>query len=290
MNRGAEVFVSELSKRLSKKHEVKILSDQDSESYDVVISMNGGMQVIKASIGRIFKKYKLIISGQAGIGRTSIFNILVSPDVFVALTDHMVKWAKRWVWKSKVVKIPNGVDLSQFKPDGDKLNLGLKKPIILCVGALTWYKHHERIIEAMRFLDKGSLLIAGEGDQKKYLEERGKKMLGDRFKIVSFKHEDMPKVYRSCDLFTLPSWDREAFGIVYLEALASGLGVVAPDDPSRREIIGEGGLYVDVNNTQKYAQMINEALKIDWLKKARTQAQKFSWDKIAKDYEKIILI
>ena len=162
INRGAEVFVSELAKRLSQKHEVKILSGQDSESYDVVIPMNGGMQVIKASLGRIFKKYKLIISGQAGIGRTSIFNILASPDVFVALTEDMAKWAKKWAWGSKVVKIPNGVDLSKFKSHGDQLNLGLEKPIILCAGALTWYKHHERIIEAMRFLDKGSLLIAGE--------------------------------------------------------------------------------------------------------------------------------
>lgn len=290
VKRGAEVFVSELAKRLSKNNEVKILSDQDNESYDVIIPMNGGMQVIKASLGRIFKKYKMVISGQAGVGRTSIINLLAAPDTFVALTDHMAKWARGWAWKSKIVKIPNGVDLSKFTPNGDKLNLGLEKPIILCVGALTWYKHHERIIEAMRFLDKGSLLIAGEGEQKKYLEEKGKKILGDRFKIQGFDYADMPLVYRSSDLFTLPSWDREAFGIVYLEAMASGLGVVAPDDPSRREIVGEGGLLTDVSNSEKYAKAIRDALETDWSKKSRAMAEKFSWDKIAKDYEKIILI
>lgn len=290
INRGAEVFVLELAKRLSLKHEVKILSDQDNGSYDVVIPMNGGMQVVKASLGRLFKKYKLVISGQAGIGRTSIINLLAAPDIFVALTDYMAKWARKWVWKSKVVKIPNGVDSSKFTPVGNKLNLGLEKPIILCVGALVWYKHHERIIEAMRFLDKGSLLLAGEGEQKKYLEEKGKKMLGDRFKIVSFKHEDMPKVYRSCDLFTLPSWDREAFGIVYLEAMASGLPVVAPNDLSRREIIGNAGIFADTSNPEVYAKAINEALKKIWKDLPRKQAEKFSWDKIAKDYEKIILI
>lgn len=290
VKRGAEVFVAELAKRLSKKHEVKILSDQDSENYDVLIPMNGGMQVVKASLRRLFKRYRLIISGQAGTGRTSIINLLAAPDIFVALTDHMAKWASGWAWKSKIVKIPNGVDLSKFTPNGDKLNFGLEKPIILCVGALTWYKHHERIIEAMRFLDKGSLLIAGEGEQKKYLEEKGKKILGDRFKIQGFDYADMPLVYRSCDLFTLPSWDREAFGIVYLEAMASGLGVVAPDDPPRREIIEEAGIFVDVDNPEKYATAINAALKKDWVEKPRQQAEKFSWDKIAKDYEKIILI
>lgn len=287
VSRGAEVFVLELAKRLSLKHEVKILSDQDSGSYDVVIPMNGGLQVVKASLGRIFKKYRLVISGQAGVGRTSIINLLAAPDIFVALTDYMVKWARRWAWKSKIVKIPNGVDLLKFTPVGDKLNLGLEKPIILCVGALTWYKHHERIIEAMRFLDKSSLLLAGEGEQKKYLEEKGKKILGDRFKIVSFKHEDMPKVYRSCDLFTLPSWDREAFGIAYLEAMASGLGVVAPDDLSRREIVGEGGILTDVADAENYAEAVRQALNADLSKKARKQAEKFSWETVANQYEKL---
>ena len=112
--------------------------------------------------------------------------------------------------------------------------------------------------------------------------------MGKRFKITAFNYKDMPKVYRSCDLFTLPSWGREAFGIVYLEAMASGLGVVAPDDPSRREIVGDAGILVDVSDSNKYAQAIKAALKSDWQKKARLQAQKFSWDKIAKKYEKVL--
>ncbi len=282
--------MSELAKKLSQKHEVKILSDQDSESYDVVIPMNGGMQAVKASVGRLFKKYKLVISGQAGVGRTSIFNLLVAPDIFVALTDHMAKWVKGWTWKSKVVKIPNGVDLNKFNPQGEKITFNLPRPVIISVGALVWYKHHERVIRAVRQLGEGSVLIVGEGEEKDKLKNLGRDFLGNRFKIVSLKYEDMPKVYRSCDLFTLPSWDREAFGIAYLEALASGLGVVAPDDSQRREIIGEAGLFVDVTNPQKYAQAISQALQIDWSKKARAQAEKFSWDKIAKDYEKIILV
>ena len=297
VNRGAEVFVEELSSRLRQKHEVDIFFGSDADSmgqvlsgnYDVVIPINGGSQSLKASIGRLFKRYKVIISGQAGIGRGEIWNmVLAQPDVYVALTDYMAKWAKKWAWRTKVVKIPNGVDLSKFKPEGEKLDLNLERPIILSVGALTWYKHHERIIEAMCYLDKGSLLIVGEGEQKGELEERGNKMLGERFKIQSFNHLDMPKVYRSCDLFTLPSWSREAFGIAYLEAMASGLGVVAPDDQTRREIIKDAGIFVDSTDPINYAKIIEEALTIDWTKKAKAQAEKFSWDEITKDYEKII--
>lgn len=297
VNRGAEVFVEELSSRLRQKHEVDVFLGSDADSmdkvlsgnYDVVIPINGGSQSLKASIGRLFKRYKVIISGQSGIGRGEIWNIAVTqPDVYVALTDYMVKWAKKWAWRTKVVKIPNGVDLSKFKPEGEKLDLNLERPIILSVGALTWYKHHERIIEAMCYLDKGSLLIVGEGEQKGKLEEKGHKMLGERFKIQSFNHLDMPQVYRSCDLFTLPSWSREAFGIAYLEAMSSGLGVVAPDDQTRREIIGDAGIFVDTTDPINYAKIIEEALTIDWTKKAKPQAEKFSWDEITKDYEKII--
>lgn len=295
INRGAEVFVEELSSRLRQKHKVDVFFGSDADSmgkvlsgnYDVVIPINGGSQSLKASIGRLFKRYQVIISGQAGIGRGEIWNILIAqPDAYIALTDYMAKWAKKWAWRTKVVKIPNGVDLSKFKPEGEKLDLNLERPIILSVGALTWYKHHERIIEAMS-LDKGSLLIVGEGEQKSELEERGNKMLGERFKIQSFNYLDMPKVYRSADLFTLPSWSREAFGIAYLEAMACGLGVVAPDDLVRSEIIGEAGILIDVSDSTKYAEAITYALGQNWKDIAVKQAKKFSWDKIGKLYEQV---
>ncbi len=195
----------------------------------------------------------------------------------------MANWAKKWAWGSKVVKISNGVDLERFNFDGPKIDIDLPRPIILSVGALTWYKHHERVIRAVK---EGSLLIVGEGPEKENLEKLGKKLLGERFKITQYKYEDMPKVYRSVDLFTLPSWDREAFGIVYLEAMASGLGVVAPDDDSRREIIGNGGL---LTNEKNYAETFQKALDIEWRDKARKQAEKFSWDKIAIQYENVMI-
>lgn len=297
VSRGAEVFVSELSKRLAETNSVDVLADKESDSienivngkYDIVIPINGRMQSLKVSLARPFGKYKLLITGQSGIGRDDIWNItVVKPDIFVALTDNMKQWAKKWAWGSKVIKIPNGIDLGKFSPDGAKIEIDLPRPIILSVGALVWYKYHDRVIEALSRLSKGSLLIVGDGPLKKDLMEKGKK-LKNRFKIMSFQYEDMPKVYRAADLFTLPSWEREAFGIVYLEALASGLGVVAPDDLSRKEIIGEGGFLVNVNNIEEYAGALDQALSIDWSKKARDQAEQFSWDIIAKKYEEVIL-
>lgn len=292
LQRGAENFVSELSKRLSPDIDADIFADKDADDlskvitggYDIVIPVNGRLQSFKASLARLTGKYKLLITGHSGIGRDDSWNIAVcKPDIFVALTDRMADWAKKWAWGSRVVKIHNGIDLERFTPQGEKMNLGLPKPVILSAGALTWYKHHEKVIRAVK---NGSVLIAGEGAEKAKLEKIGKNLLGDRFKIASFDYKDMPKVYRSADLFTLPSWDREAFGLVYLEAMACGLGVVAPDDESRREIIGSGGLLF--TEEKNYAETLEKALNIKWKDKARAQAEKFSWDKAAKEYEKLM--
>lgn len=298
IHRGAENFVSEITARLSKKYDVEILAGSEADSffkilqgkYDIVIPINGRLQSLKASLGRLIGGYKLLISGHSGIGRDDILNIAVAkPDVFVALTDYMADWAKKFSRGTKIVKIPNGVDLNKFTPNGEEISLGLKRPVILSVGTLSWYKHHDRLVRAVSKTEEGSVLIVGEGPRRDKLEKLGRQLLGNRFRIVNFKYGDMPKVYRSCDLFSLPSWEREAFGIVYLEAMASGLGVVAPDDSSRREIIGNAGIFTDVSDPKKYSEAITQALNINWKEKALTQAGKFSWDKIAKKYEEALI-
>ena len=296
ISRGAESFVTELSSHLAKNNSVDVLSDSDTDSlrkilkgkYDIVMPINGRLESLRASLGRVLGGYKLVIVGESGVGRDDIWNIAVSkPDAFIALTDYMADWAKRWAWGTKVVKIPNGVDTNKFKPSGEKLKINLKKPIVISVGALTLNKHHERTISALEKLPDVSLLIVGKGELEQDLDRLAKERLGDRFKIISAPFEDLPKIYRSADLFVLPSWDREAFGIVYIEAMASGLPVVAPDDSPRREIVGPAGILVDVTNQKKYALAIEEALNRDWKGIPRQQAENFSWDKIAEKYERL---
>lgn len=295
-NRGTEAFTRELTSRLSKKYTVDVLIGKDSDDlgkimqgkYDVVVPLNGRLQSLRISLGRIMGGYKVLISGHSGIGRDDIWNIAVTkPDVFVALTEYMASWAKKWAWGTKVVKIPNGVDINKFTPKGEKIKLNLPRPIILSVGELTWYKYHDRAIKAVAGLGQGSLLIAGSGEQHSRLLKLGEESLGDRFKITSLPYDEMPKLYRSVDLFTLPSWDREAFGIVYLEAMASNIPVVAPNDPPRQEIIGDGGILVDVANSADYIKGLSEALFRNWGDKPRKQAEKFSWDLVSEQYNKI---
>ncbi len=293
-NRGVESFAMELANRLSKKNLVEVFSGIDADNFskicnqnfDIIYPLNGRLQSLKFSLGRLIRRYKMVIGGHSGMGRDDIWNILVSrPDVFVALTETEQVWAKKWALGVPIVKIPNGIDVEKFTPEGEKIKFGLESPIILSVGALVWYKYHEKAIEAVAEISNGSLLIVGRGELEEKLKKLGKEKLGSRFKIIAADYQDMPKIYRSADLFTLPSWDREAFGLVYLEAMASGIPVVAPDDLSRKEIVGNGGVLANVYEVDVYAKALEQALKTNFGNKPRKQAEKFSWDIVVEKYQ-----
>ncbi len=292
MVRGAETFIADLSNRLEGSFDIKILSGQDADSLnkvieenpDIVVPMNGRLQSLKVFLGRFRRKYKIVSIGQSGIGRDLIWNIVIGrPNVFVALTSEMESWAKRWSWGVKIITIPNGVDTTKFIPKGGKIDFGLKRPVILSVGALVEEKGHKKTIEAVSETNY-SLIIVGQGPLEESLRSFGRKKLGDRFKLTSFSHQSMPDVYRSADLFVLPSWGREAFGIVYIEALASGLPVVATRDSTRKEIVGEGGILINPDKIENISRAISAAFKVDWGNKPLIQAEKFSWKIIGQKY------
>lgn len=295
-SRGVESFVSELARKLEKYFEIDIYSGKESDdisqilkrNYGIVYPVNGRMQALKASLGRYIGRYKLIITGHSGRGRDDLWNLVVCrPDAFIALTEQSLDWAKQFSFGVKVSRISNGIDLEKFSASGKQWDVNLPKPVILSVGALEWYKHHELAIQAIAHLKTGSLWIVGDGKLKESLYKLGENLLPGRFAISCFDYSKMPQVYRAANLFTLASWDREAFGIVYLEAMASGLGVVTRKDSSRVEIIGSAGILTDVENPEKYSQAIRQALKIDYKKISRDQATKFSWERIADEYRQL---
>ena len=99
----------------------------------------------------------------------------------------------------------------------------------------------------------------------------------------------MPGVYRAADIFTYPTVPWESFGIVLVEAMATGLAVVANKDDIRREIVGRAGVLVDPTNVDAYAIALKNALRLKWGKRPINQAKKFDWDKIAAKYEKLFM-
>lgn len=292
--RGSETFVFELSKRLLKNHEVDVMSDINyfnllKKKYDVIIPTNGRWQVIFVRKIAWLTGVKMVVSGQSGIGWDDRVNLYSFPDAFVALSSKALSWAKNVNPFVRSVYIPNGVDLDKFKNQKSKVkNTSTKLKTILAVGAFTKQKRLDLVIKAVSAMKNVSLLIAGGGGElKEELNILGLKLLGGRFRLISVPFEKMPEVYRSADVFTLPSASSEAFGNVLVEAMATGLPVVATDDQVRREIVGEAGILVDPVNTEEYAKALQKALETNWGDKPRKQSENFSWDKIALEYEEL---
>ncbi len=317
VERGSEVFVENLSQKLAQNHTVRVFhqdintpirKSQDflydlsvflftlsslpqlwKEKFDWIIPINGRLQVLLVRILRFFRGGKILISGHAGVGAEDKWNILIGkPDIFVALSPTASAWAKKI--NSRTKYIPNGVDIENFSPNGRKATIPLKKPIVLVTSALLPYKRVELTIEAVSELKNTSLLVIGDGPLKNKIENLGNNKLQNRFLLIpKVSYREIPSYYRSVDVFTLPSRESEAFGIVYLEALATNIPVVAPDDENRIKIIGNAGIFCNIENTKEYSKAIEKALNTNWANIPRREAEKFSWEKIAKKYEEIFL-
>jgi glycosyltransferase involved in cell wall biosynthesis len=292
VSRGAETFVSELSKRLSKNHEVDVIVDVNyldlfRKKYDIIIPTNGRVQVILVRVIAWITGTKVIVSGQSGMGWDDKVNLCSFPNAFVALSKKALFWAKEVNPLVQSFYIPNGVDLKKFNPKGKAYKSRIKRPVVLCGGAFTPQKRMDLSIKAIAKLPEVSLLmVGGGGELRAELERYGEKILGgDRFELLSVPFEKMPEVYRAADVFTLPSRPSESFGNVLVEAMATNLPVVATDDPVRQEIVGEGGVLTDPTDIDAYAKLIKTTLSQSWGNKPRKQAEKFSWDVIAEKYE-----
>lgn len=282
-------FFLDYRSRATLRFAFKVFPKLRQEKFDVIIPTDGGWETPICRILTFLQRGKMIISGQSGPGYDDRWNLLWRPNVFVALTSSAKKWAEKAGLGVKVVMIPNGVDLEKFNPQVKPKKIDLPKPIILCASALTLSKRIDLTIKAVAKLKKASLLVLGDGDLRDELKRLGEKLLGERFMLTRTKHEEMPAYYRTADLFTMVSVPWEAFGIVYVEAMASGLAVVATDTEARQEIIGEAGLFVNPENLEEYAKTLEKALKTNFGNKPRQQAQKFSWDRITSQYEQIMI-
>lgn len=267
---------------------IKLLKKYLSSKYDVVIPTNGGWQVAIIRIVSYLKKEKMVVVGHSGSGWDERNNLWAFPNLFIAISKEAEIWAKRAMPFIKTSVINNGINLDKFTEKGEKIKLELEKPIYLGVGAFEIGKRQELLIMAVSKTAKGSLVLIGDGSRKEELCKLGEAKLGKRIKILKVNHDQIAQYYRAADVFSLPVWEREAFGLVFLEAMACGLPVVTNNDPTRKLIVGEAGIMVDPTDDDKYADALNLAGKLDWGDKPRRQAEKFKWTIIADKYNKVL--
>jgi phosphatidylinositol alpha-1,6-mannosyltransferase len=179
---------------------------------------------------------------------------------------------------ASMVKIAPGIDTDHFSPqDASELRRerGLtNKKVIVSVGRLVHRKGQDVLIEAMPAIIKevpeAHLLMIGEGPYRGYLENRVK-VLGIQERVTfigRIQYAELPRYICLGDIFVMPSRSRlaglevEGLGIVYLEASACGLPVIAGNSGGAPDAVLEGktGLVVEGTNKSDVASAAIELL------------------------------
>lgn len=190
--------------------------------------------------------------------------------------------------------IPNGIDYDKFAREVEPLEEYREGgPNILFVGRLEKRKGLKYLLRAMRYvwesIPTARLIVVGAGP---LLETYRRLVESHRVANVEFRgfvsSADLVRYYRSADIFCAPSTGQESFGIVLLEAMASGKPIVASDIPGYRSVVNNGveGLLVPPKDERALAgalvrMLSDEEMRGRMATAGRYRAEQFSWDKVA---------
>lgn len=184
-------------------------------------------------------------------------------------------------------------------PEKYILFLGTVEPRKNIVGLIQAYNKYRSQLSnvnlACRQAGCQKLIIAG-GMGWKYesiLAEREKsKYKNDIIFLGYVDDEDKPALYKLASVFVFPSF-YEGFGFPPLEAMASGTPVIASAVSSLPEVVGEAAILVNPFNINEIAKAIEEVLNNQKLResliaKGLKRVEKFSWERVGKEYSKIL--
>ena len=191
--------------------------------------------------------------------------------------------------------IPNGINLEHFSSrvstidefcDG-KLN-------ILFVGRLEFRKGLNYLLKAYlevkREIPNSRLIVVGPGNRlrKRYEKWIKRNGLKDVVFVGYASYSDLPRYYKTADIFCAPATSRESFGIVLLEAMAVGKPIVATNIDGYASVVahGEDGWLVPPKDNRRLAGalisvMNDETLRQQMGSRGRLKAEEYGWEHIA---------
>lgn len=171
-----------------------------------------------------------------------------------------------------------------------KQKYNLSRPYILCVASFSERKNQLRLIKAFQELGGQAYDLVLVGGRSAYMEQLqqyvGKANLSERVHFLNgVPAADLPALYQGASLFVYPSFF-EGFGIPIVEALHSGVPVVAATGSCLEEAGGKGALYanpLDVNDLAAKMQQVlsNEKLQYELITQGQAHIRQFSSDNIA---------
>ncbi|MDH5545602.1 MAG: TIGR03088 family PEP-CTERM/XrtA system glycosyltransferase [Gammaproteobacteria bacterium] len=225
---------------------------------------------------------------------------------FIALSKDLDSWLKEQVRISprKIVQIYNGVDMQRFSQSEKsrqeirkELGIGKSEILVGSVGRLQAEKDQATLLRAYALLEKNEntrLVLIGDGPDRQKLEALAIQLAISNRVIFAGARNDVPAMLNALDLFVLPSLG-EGISNTILEAMASGLPIVATSVGGNPELIDDGntGLLVPSNNPSAMTAAIDSYLKDKALLKQHGKAGRarverlFSMDAMIANYMKV---
>lgn len=212
-----------------------------------------------------------------------------------------------------LVQLTPGVDVETFHPDIDarriRARYGLSdRPVVVCVSRLVRRKGQDMLVDALpviqRSVPEAALLLVGDGPYRDDLERRAveRGVENDVVFTGGVDYADLPAHFVAGDVFAMPcrtrraGMDVEGLGIVYLEASAAGLPVIAGDSGGAPDAVidGETGFVVDGRDVAQIADRIVTVLQDDGLRQrmgtaGRAWVQRdWRWDVLAERLDALL--
>ncbi len=173
--------------------------------------------------------------------------------------------------KGRSFLIPHGVDTDHFRPGAptdfrDRHNIPSHATLLLSVGTICyWHKRMDHVIKEVAALADANVhlaIVGQESEDSTAIKELGRQLLGNRVHFDSLPHDTLPAAYAAADAFVLASLF-ETFGIVYIEAMASGLPVICTHHANQRSIV-QKGIFIDMAKVGDLTAVLTADRRSDW--------------------------
>jgi phosphatidylinositol alpha-1,6-mannosyltransferase len=212
----------------------------------------------------------------------------------IAKSEHEIEMIHAIDSELGCLLIPNGVDVSTFKPNQTKSDAGPLR--ILCVGRLIERKGQRHLIDAVkRLIDEGidvELDLVGTGDARIDNETHVARLgLAERIRFLGYvPREEITEHYAAAHVFVLPSYN-EGMSVALLEAMAAGLPVIVTPTGGTAELVSPGlnGFIVNWADANELARHLRKLAQDRSLvrrmgRESRNRAEKYSWTIVASHY------
>lgn len=230
---------------------------------------------------------EVTVPGRLPASRALLGRVLRAADGVVAAGEYPAREAVRAAGRAlPTVVIPPGVDVDRFTPppsEGSRraartrFGLDPDRPTVVGVSRLVPRKGFDVLLDAVAMLEIDlQVAISGGGRDEARLRTRARRLgLEERVHFLGrVPDADLPDVYRAADLFVMVCRERwggleaEGFGIVFLEAAATGVPAIAGRSGGSHEAVrdGETGFVVDPDDVTVLAHQIERVLVQDDLR------------------------